>query len=309
MNIKRHVVIDGEVLFYQQKAPYVASGVSIKGALEYDPQTDRVRCHECGTWFKDLAHHVTVHKLTVEEYKKRHGFGKKAALISEGLRQQRLTVGIRHSADVRERFRPALEQRLRNWPKHDPNRNVRPWSEEKKNKHGSCQAQLLQRLKSLTTNLGHSPGVKELNSAGIRPSTLCAAFNVYTIADVYSLLRMEPRREYSARKQYSPVMLVELLRDFYGKHHRIPTVSDFYRGIIPHAEIYRRTFGSIENAFFEAGLLGVYEKQKQGQIQNGVAEIEPSKRFKPWWRPESPPILPGTMPYIRPSLRKAANND
>jgi hypothetical protein len=76
---------------------------------------------------------------------------------------------------------------------------------------------------------------------------------------------MEPLAEISAKQcrqyasKYTPAMLTELLRDFYVKQQRLPTVSDFNRGLIPAADIYRRTFGSVEAAYREAGIAKVID--------------------------------------------------
>jgi len=68
-----HVIIGGESLFYDAKAPYERSGMSIKGALEHDAENDLVRCHECGEFFRHLGHHVRADGLNGAEYKIRNG--------------------------------------------------------------------------------------------------------------------------------------------------------------------------------------------------------------------------------------------
>lgn len=258
------VIIGNEVLFYRQKAPFLRSGKSLEGALEYDPAQDRIRCHECGKWFTYLAPHIKQkHHITSSEYKKKHGLSARAALVGEHLRELKVTRGIFYSygPDAQERLRLARES-----PKQ--RQNLQPvqaigWSTEKKNLRGTCHAQLLARLKTLTARLGHSPTVRELRQAGIWPYTLCTTFNVYTVNDVYSLLNMEslPESPQKSRRKHTPEILVELLRDFYVKHHRLPGHSDFNRGIIPSPETYRRAFGSLEAAYREAGVGAVHEKQ------------------------------------------------
>ncbi|GAA0988730.1 hypothetical protein GCM10009555_070990 [Acrocarpospora macrocephala] len=43
------------------------------GILVRDESADRVRCHECGRWFRALGAHVRVHGLTAGEYRERFG--------------------------------------------------------------------------------------------------------------------------------------------------------------------------------------------------------------------------------------------
>lgn len=248
----RKVIMANEVFLYRVKAPFSRSGKSIKGALEYNPEDDTVRCHECGKWFKSLpAHFSQKHRINAKEYKTKHGLSSKAALVSERLRTRSLETWIRSGRDLSELREAKLARRAR------PATPVYAsgWSVEKKNLRGSCQAQLLERLKTLTERLGHSPTIRELRQDGIAPYTLCATFNVDTINDVYSLLKMPllPQSPHKGR-QYSKELLIELLRDFFVKHQRLPYRTDYNRGLIPSVDQYRRHFGSKEAAYWEAGL-------------------------------------------------------
>jgi hypothetical protein len=42
------VIIRGHVFPRAEKEPFVASGESLLGALEYNQETDQTKCHECG---------------------------------------------------------------------------------------------------------------------------------------------------------------------------------------------------------------------------------------------------------------------
>lgn len=255
-----HVIINGQVFLYRQKAPFVPSGKSVLGALEYDPDADKVRCHECGRWFKNLGKHANMtHNLKGPEYKKKHGLRKKTALVSEDQRTARIQMGrervpLLHASQNAAR-RAASRERLLVHPlprKHTP---------ERRNLTDTCQAQMLAKVRSIAEIVGHTPSVRELRQHGVSPSSLCTTFNMSTcnLGGVMSLLGLQPNR--SPGFQYSKPMLIELLRDFYVCHKRLPYQSDFARGLSPSRHMYQHSFGSFEKACQEAGLGDVYVEQ------------------------------------------------
>lgn len=68
------VIIRGHVFDYAEKAPFVTSGKSVLGALEYNPETETVKCHECGEWFSSIGKHCFhIHEIPAVDYKVKHG--------------------------------------------------------------------------------------------------------------------------------------------------------------------------------------------------------------------------------------------
>jgi len=255
-----HVIINGQVFLYRQKAPFVPSGKSVLGALEYDPRVDKLRCHECGQWFKSLGTHVALlHKISGPEYKKKHGLRKRSALVSEDLRTARIQMGreripLLHASQNSER-RAASRERLLAHPlprKHTP---------ERRNLTDTCQAQMLAKVRSIAEIVGHTPSVRELRQHGVSPSSLCTTFNMSTgnLSGVMSLLGLQPNSPF--QEKFSKPLLIELLRDFYVAHNRLPYYSDFQRGLAPSKHMYQHAFGSYEQACQEAGLGDVYIQQ------------------------------------------------
>lgn len=69
-----HVLIRGMVFPWAAKAPYVASGRSVLGALEYNLEKDLVRCHVCGLWFTRLYLHLEkAEGMSPESYRSTYG--------------------------------------------------------------------------------------------------------------------------------------------------------------------------------------------------------------------------------------------
>jgi hypothetical protein len=46
MSKQRYVIICGQVFRYEDKSPFVPSGRSVNGALEYDKSGESIKCHE-----------------------------------------------------------------------------------------------------------------------------------------------------------------------------------------------------------------------------------------------------------------------
>lgn len=155
-----HVLIRGHVFTYAEKAPFVASGVSVLGALEYDEATDKTKCHECGAWFGGMGTHIRAHGLKRAEYNQRHGLCRASALGGLG---------------VRDKHRKAVSSRSTN-ALHSARSSARPRgssrSMEEANEKARCAAQLLYRLQILAAQKGHTPRKIDLMEAGFSVHSL-----------------------------------------------------------------------------------------------------------------------------------------
>ena len=91
------------------------------GRLEYDPLEDRLLCHVCGGWFRNLAQHARLtHGWTVDDYRASAGLNRQTRLIAEGLRER-----------LRQQTAPLIarlqaEGKLRNWGE-----DRQRWAEDK----------------------------------------------------------------------------------------------------------------------------------------------------------------------------------
>jgi hypothetical protein len=259
-----HVIIGNEIFLYQQKAPFIPSGQSVRGALEYDPAEDKIKCHECGEWRSHLATHAFLaHGIRAAEYKRKHGFNQKAGLVNESIRRKmsdqasrRTENWLRHPSHMKNSTELRQHARSRMLSENPAG----PITTEARNVRGTCHAQILEKLRHIISKLGHTPSWKELYCEGLSPASVALAFNVTRINDVMSLLNLPTNGTLPGRK-YSREMLIEILRDFYVAHRVLPRGTDFRRGLVPDDTIYRRHFGTMRNAFAEAGLGEVYTEQ------------------------------------------------
>jgi len=252
---EQHVKINGKTFLYKQKAPFVASGMSVLGAIEYDAEADKVRCHECGEWFKRVdTHAFKAHGILARDYKIKHGLRQKTAMTNEKFRidnSRRMTEMVAAEDPVRYRVRMAkvrsMAQRKRG--------GTKPVWMEKRNERGGCAAQLLERIKQLASKVGHTPSTVEMRKAGIHPFSACLVLNVKNIGAVTSLADLFPNKLCPGKgHRYSNTVLTEMLRDFYVSHERLPRRTDHRRGLLPNDKTFCRRFGSMKNAYRAAGL-------------------------------------------------------
>lgn len=255
MTNEEQVLIRGKCFLYRQKAPFVPSGKSVYGALEYNESRDAIRCHECGDYFQTLSQHLGKrHHLTATEYKDRHGLRRAAPLWTPGMSarmSQRITT-LRVSGHRVERF-ANIHQAVTSSVlsrKRKP-----PATAELRNEHGTCQAQILNRLRDLSERTGRTPTKAEIEASGLTIKSACLALNVRNLGALMTLVGLLPRqRSTTLAHKYSPELLVELLRDFYVKHGRLPGKADRRMRLVPSMSTYRFHFGSMRGAYEAAGL-------------------------------------------------------
>ena len=260
------VVINGRVFLYGEKAPFVASGASVHGALEFREDRQQVRCHECGRWFKTLARHIRLHDLNAAEYKRRHGLRQKTALCSEDYRSVRLSIALHHNTG--QRLIPMrLGESMRGTRR--VGKGVMGPRAEKRNTEGICQAQVLSKLRDFAGKLNRTPTSEEIRDRlGLHPSSLAWLFNVRTYNEVITLAGLEPRkpgvsvRSIKGHCKFAKEDLIEILRDFYVKHGRLPNRTDMRRGICPRHRTFEQVFDSWAGALSEAGLGSVARRPR-----------------------------------------------
>jgi ROS/MUCR transcriptional regulator protein len=172
----RKVLIRGFVFDYAEKAPFVTSGHSILGAVEYDPEIEKVKCHECGVWLTYIAgtHLRNTHQMSAREYKLHHGFNLyRSPLCAPALSRQR---SIQHAptAEATARLVEAGREYKRVHGNNLVHRN-KPMV-ERANASARCQAQTLFRLQVLAAQLGRTPTDDETRAAKLDQPLLVRHF-------------------------------------------------------------------------------------------------------------------------------------
>lgn len=177
-----YVLLHGSIFPTREKAPFGRSGASLSGALEYDPATGTVKCHECGEFFLRLYRHINVvHGMAVRDYRKKHGLSQSSELSkpSEPIPMPRRPFAKRD-------LRKAIATRRRNKSRYHV------VSVETMNLKSKCRAQILFRLAALGTRLGRTPKTAEIRAEGLSTGTLCNIFGSRRKA--IEMAAMTPRR-------------------------------------------------------------------------------------------------------------------
>ena len=244
----QHVIIGGSIMLYKDKAPYVPSGVSIAGALEYRASDDKIKCHECGKWLSSMGAHLTkTHGMNAKEYKAKHGLRAKSSLCGDRMRQ----IAIRNI--TRQNYINGGTPLTRN-----PESRIvataamalaarRPKTVEMRNTEGSCQAQIMSKFKALAVDLGRTPTVKDLEREGLQVGKVKYALNVATLEQAARLCGMQPNQKKSKGDVLWPKpLLVASLSAFAHTYKRLPSMSDTRRGLTPPYTAILREFGGLQ---------------------------------------------------------------
>jgi len=244
-----------ELLFYGYKEPLrkFENGYGYKGVLSYSKDRDMVQCHFCGRLYKNVGSHAYfTHGYTRNEYKDKTGLEHNTALVGEGTRTKLIlahkdTDSFSHVGKSREEINSHMTAMSK---KADRSNNGK-WSLERRNKHGLCPDQLLDRVKTLETKLGRRPTAKEYAKEYGSYQSIITVYGTWNTA-----LEKADIRTYTEEKsgRSSPEWLLSQLQDFYKKYGRTARTSDGRRGLVPSHQIYHKVFGSFNNARILAGV-------------------------------------------------------
>lgn len=176
--MERKVIIRGHVFDYADKEPFLRSGQSIFGAIEYDAISETVKCHECGEWRENIGNHLKFCGGSAKEYKDRHGLCRTSGLLSPGASERRAAISTKqHKKRVLEHrgiATPTAEKKAGGWYKKFTGRTLQYG--EQMNLRARCRAQLLFQIQLLAAKLGYTPSTNELNAAGISHKAIQVRF-------------------------------------------------------------------------------------------------------------------------------------
>lgn len=244
--MSRRLVIKGALFEYADKAPYVSSGRSIAGALEVDAAGTKIKCHECGRYFRHVAYHAKKHGITSSEYRRRHGLNRWTKLCTPRLGFERSKRIIKRPE--RERCIAILAEASA----AGKTRVKRGRLEELRNVRTRCYAQVIEKIKNIAVDLNRTPTSTDLRGGGIDPQTARRILKVGTLDQAMELCGLAPNN-YTGGK-YSRQILVELLRDAYASLCRPLRAKDCAAPLLPSVPVFQYHFGTWNNALREAGL-------------------------------------------------------
>jgi len=253
---------------YKEPLIEVEKGFGYLGALRMTQDGTLMECHVCGQLYKDVGRHVNnAHNITATQYREKFQLARTTALVSEAEREarKRRTVNFFASLtyDQKQKHREKSNKNLREFLKKRGAPNKFKISLETKNKRGSCPDQIADQIRKCSDAIGHAPSKGEFMdwSGSTRYVGLArTTFGGWRKAVEYAGLK--PKQKYvhpvgRTIRRRSEDELLELLSLFYQETGRVPTHTDFKRGLLPNAQIYKRKFGSIPNARRLAGITEV----------------------------------------------------
>jgi predicted transcriptional regulator len=205
-----HVIIGGIVFPWEAKAPYVPSGKSVLGALEYNQAEDKIKCHACGGWYQQLSRHLgNTDGISARQYKIEAGLNQDTGLRVPHLRLANRLAAKRKTGLIPHRKKagcPGKHQRSLNHRAEDQNLRM------------LCQAQIRQRIMQLALTLGCTPAVKDLIAAGLNPAPVTRSMGMSLSSVMRSLGLMPNTSPVPGRKGGFRQPLPPTLRAQYEGH-------------------------------------------------------------------------------------------
>ena len=244
---------EDEVFLYGYKEPLKSfeEGYGYKGALTYSKEKDMVQCHFCGRMFRNVGIHAAhKHKITEREYKERVELQYTSALVGEGTREKLIEA----HKDVR-----VFGLHKKDYKKHAKEMSAKAtrkghgWPLERKNKHGLCPDQLLDKIKGLYSDMDNKvPSARDFRMVYTRYyGSIIRTFGTWNKA-----IEMAGLKTYKSggQERHSKEKLLEYMRIFYQTHKRTPRNSDMARGYLPRPSVYIYRFGNLNEARLQAGV-------------------------------------------------------
>lgn len=247
--------------FYKEPLKKLPEGLhGYEGVLLGTVDGTKVQCHICGNWYEGLSMHVYAsHSMNAQKYREVFKLTRRTALVSESrreiLKNQTLIWLNSMSYDEKRKLKAKSREKYLEYVKENQKAiNDRRFQIrlETKNIRGSCPDQILAKIEACAKQIGKTPTKNEFIDfcGGQRYVHLIyATFGSYLEALKRLNLSPDHRSQTGGtKKNYSEEELIDLLKVFYQETGKIPTQTDFSRGLLPPANTYVRRFGSIQKA-------------------------------------------------------------
>lgn len=255
---QRYVIVCGDVFRWAEKEPFVPSGKSVLGAIEYDRDAETVKCHECGKWMHSISQgHLKVHGVSAREYKINHGLFQKTPLMSP-VRVARMRWG--RDSKVLDRLR-AQSRAIA--PRKARGIETAGWAEAQ-NRNGVCRAQVLAAIKTKAI-LGRCPTEADIGQRFVR----AAQRHFRSWSSACAAAGFRPNAYGKGRPEIDRATLLETLRDYYVLNGRVPRARDCgRRARLCCLSTYCKEFGTWGSALEAAGLSRVRasESNTSGEV-------------------------------------------
>lgn len=213
----------GCVTLYNYKEPFMKlrGGFGYEGVLLFDTTSEEIQCHFCGNWYGSLPHHLKrEHNMSAANYKKEVGLLQSTALLSESARAKLIASGLDkrlQNLRIQGKKSAATKAKISATIKENQKNRL-----EIKNITGTCPEQLISRLQSLTTKLGHPPRHNDVSFRESITKTFGSMKKAFEIAGIpyHPPGLMYP--ETIAKRIIPEEQIIEIFRSFLLKEKRFP---------------------------------------------------------------------------------------
>jgi hypothetical protein len=232
-------------------------GYGFYGCLLASKDGKYVQCHICGKLFGELQAHVRQsHRMDIPEYREKFKLAKTTALISEDrrlFRKERTVLWMQSLTDEQK-------EQYKQWARDGRNKRSRAQPQlrlETKNKRGTCPDQLLEKIKEVAIDIGKTPSKIEFIWATGTQRYVHLIYKTFgSWGNAIKMAKLSPleKKKGGYVRKYTNEELLEYLLIFTQENGKVPTFTDFKRGLLPSYSVYTTRFGSIEKARRIAGV-------------------------------------------------------
>jgi hypothetical protein len=143
------------------------------------------------------------------------------------------------------------------------------------NKRGSCPEQTLAHIKAVKKKLGHVPSKREfIKEMGTQRWFHFALWHFGSWNEALRHLGYKPiDAPMRYQKEYSRTALIGFLKAYYKKYKKVPTRSDFRRGLLPSRGTYWKYFGGLTLAHKAAGIPYKFWRLKDEKVQYPLVKM------------------------------------
>lgn len=275
---------DKDLHFYGYKEPLTKfkDGFGYVGVVRFNKERDKVQCHFCGRLFKNVGSHAAfVHKIGNVEYKQKVGLLQNTALVGEGTRIKLIEAhkempSFSQSGKTKEEIREHMVKMSKKGITKGKGKRNSAWTLERRNQHGNCPEQLVERLKDLEKALGKRPTAKEYQKEYGSFQSIMTVYGTWENA-----LRAAKMTLYTQERamRSDPKFMLDHLKSFYEKHNRSPRSSDMRRGLLPNYQSYIKIFGTINRARLLANIPLVLMNGRYGKAEEYTPTLEEREKL------------------------------
>lgn len=255
---------------YKLEPPYtkVEGGHGCYGVVLWDRDADKIQCHVCGKWFKQLHTHARfAHKLSGREYKEEYGLSLKTPLCNRALSKMHSDVSTRTYAKNKDELIALVKKRKNT--KRAKRRQRKSLAYTKNcaahlNNLRVCENQMRRRYEIIQ----EVSGQEFPSEAAILEHDRQFYHTVFTRYGGLNKFREEIMSQevpaYLKKDHWTEVRIIAAIRKLHHDERRLPRAMDFQGKVkgkgIPSLHTIKNHFGSWSRALVIA--LGLDEKRR-----------------------------------------------